>query len=100
MQQGFLLLSASLVYSPGKVNTHAKHWRRFMTVILHQLVHVKPCLKLVLLGRIANQIPESGLFSTFKAEHPYNLSFITNPEVLDFFKPFNILSHEYYNRPN
>lgn len=96
MQHGFLLLNASLVYSPGKVNQHAKHWRIFMSILLQELARTNPSLQLVLFGRIANQLPESSLFTVFQAEHPYNLSFVTNPVVLNFFKPFNLLSYESY----
>lgn len=98
MNHGFLLLNASLVYSPGKVHAHAKHWRIFMSTLFRALADNNPSLKLVLLGRIANQLPESKLFAIFKAEHPYNISFVTNPDVLDFFKPFDLLNHEYNDR--
>ncbi len=96
MKHGFLLLNASLVYSPGQVNQHAKHWRAFMSILLQELSRINPATKLVLFGRIANKLPESCLFTVFKAEHPYNLSFVTNPVVLNFFKPLNLLSYESY----
>lgn len=94
MHHGFLLLNASLVYSVGKVNEHAKHWRLFMASLFRDLAALNPEIKLVLLGRIAKQLPEAELFKTFEAEHPYNISFVTNAAVLDFFKPFNLLNYE------
>ncbi|MDP3561277.1 MAG: uracil-DNA glycosylase [Legionellaceae bacterium] len=93
MQHGFLLLNASLVYSKDKVPYHARQWRLFMASLFHQLAIHKPSLQLVLLGRIAHQVPEANLFLKFEAEHPYNISFITNPNVIGFFQPFNLLGN-------
>lgn len=92
--QGFLLLNATLVFEPHKVNYHAKQWQPFMTSILMQLFKLKPTLKMVLFGRIAAQIPEAQVFDCLKAEHPYNLTFITNPDILNFFKPLDLLIYE------
>ena len=90
-QQGFLLLNASLVYSEGRVPYHARQWRPFMHCLLNQLADKNPNAQLILFGKIAAQIPEAVRFQTLKAEHPYNLSFITNPEVVAFFKPMDLL---------
>lgn len=92
IKKGFLLLNASLVYDEGKVQFHARQWRPFMHSLLMQLVERKDSLQLLLFGKIAEQIPESHFFSCLIAEHPYNLSFITNPNVLEFFKPLNLLN--------
>lgn len=91
MQQGFLLLNASLVYSEGNIPYHARQWRPFMHRVLVQLSELDRSLQLILLGKIAAQVPEASLFSGLVAEHPYNISFITNPLVLDFFKPMDLL---------
>lgn len=88
---GFLLLNATLVFSKGQVNSHARQWRPFIHSILSQLAQRHNEVQLILFGRIAQDIPEAGLFSTLKAEHPYNLSFITNPTVVEFFKPLDLL---------
>ena len=37
IEQGFLLLNASLIFRPGKVRQDAKAWRPFMTTILRSL---------------------------------------------------------------
>lgn len=92
LQQGFLLLNASLVYEEGKVVYHAKQWRPFMQSLLCSLAKSHPHIQLILFGQIAKMLPESGLFSCVIAEHPYNLSFITNPTVLAFFKPLDLLN--------
>ena len=96
MQQGILLLNATLVYREGAIPYHARQWRPFMRSILLQLVEINPELHLILLGKIANKLPEACLFPHFAAEHPYNLSFITNPDVVNFFKPMDLL-HDKHN---
>lgn len=96
LSHGFLLLNASLVYEPKRVPYHAKHWRVFMASLLQYLQQVQPSLKLVLLGNIAQQIAQRDLFTCFTAEHPYQISFIRNPDVLAFFQPFNLLDLDHH----
>lgn len=91
MSLGFLLLNASLVYSDGKVNDHAKQWRPFIQSILEWLAQHHPAIELVLLGKIAERLPKTALSIALKAEHPYNISFVTNERVIAFFKPMDIL---------
>ena len=92
INQGFLLLNATLVYSKGKVNYHARKWQPFIQSIFKQLAELKPSLKLILFGRVAKQAPEANLFPSLIAEHPYNISFITNQDVVDFFNPLDLLA--------
>lgn len=92
LNQGFLLLNASLVYEPKRVPYHAKHWRPFMTSILQYLHQINPNIQLILLGNIAQKIAPHDLFTCFLSEHPYQLSFIRNPDVVAFFQPFNLLA--------
>lgn len=91
INRGFLLLNASLVYSEGKVPYHAKYWRPFIHSLLLQLHKLKLPIELILFGKIAAQIPEANLFPSVFAEHPYNISFITNPKVIAFFQPLDLL---------
>lgn len=93
LSHGFLLLNATLVYTEGKVNFHARYWRSFLHSLFEQLALKKPSVKLILFGRVAKLVPEANRFSCVKAEHPYNISFITNPDVLAFFKPLDLLAH-------
>lgn len=93
LDRGFLLLNASLVYRADEVNFHARHWLPFMDSILCQLAVLTPEVQLILLGKIAKNIPNTTLKPKLVAEHPYNLSFITNPDVVEFFKPLNLLAH-------
>ena len=94
MEKGFLLLNASLVYSDGKVPYHARHWRPFMQSLLEQIAIIKPDVKLILLGKIAAIIPPNKLPVGLIAEHPYNISFINNVKVIEFFKPLDLLSYD------
>lgn len=91
MDKGFLLLNATLVYEEDCVPFHAKHWRPFMSSLLTQLAKTSVMPQLILLGRIALQVPESKYFDCIIAEHPYNLSFITNSSVIHFFQPLDLL---------
>ncbi|STX50775.1 uracil-DNA glycosylase [Legionella busanensis] len=94
LNKGFLLLNATLVLSQP-VRLHAKQWRPFMASILEQLAAYNPSIQLILFGYFAAQVPETALFKGLTSEHPYNISFITNPDVVDFFQPLDLLScHE------
>lgn len=92
MKEGFLLLNASLVYSEHKVPYHARKWRPFIHCLLNQLAEYDSSIQLVLLGRIAEQIPQTKLLPGLLAEHPYNISFITNSDAVNFFKPMDLLA--------
>lgn len=91
MQQGVLLLNASLVYSENEVVFHAKQWLPFMQSLVAQLAIKKPNIGLILMGNIAKKIPSCALPVSLSSEHPYNVSFITNPEVIQFFAPLQLL---------
>ncbi|MBL7478932.1 uracil-DNA glycosylase [Legionella bononiensis] len=94
MNKGILLLNACLVYSEGKVPYHARYWHPFMNSVLEQLLLLKSSVQLILLGKIANNIPQDILSVGLMAEHPYNVSFITNQHVIEFFKPLDLLAYE------
>lgn len=91
LQRGFLLLNASLVFEPGKVNYHAKMWRPFLGRLLELLALEDQHITLILFGKVAELVPLRQQFECMVAEHPYNLSFITNPCVVEFFKPLQLL---------
>jgi uracil-DNA glycosylase len=101
LNHGFLLLNATLVLanSPQK---DAKAWHPFMHQLLDCLIEKRPSVKFILLGRIANQIEEimpKEMMNIDKlcSPHPYNISFITNSNVINFFKPLHLLRK---NQPN
>lgn len=94
LNQGILLLNASLVLSEQSVVKDAKAWRPFMVDLLAQLQQQKPETTLILFGKIAEQIQQMGnasAFDQFVAEHPYNISFVTNEKVIAFFRPRHLL---------
>ncbi len=93
-QHGILLLNASLVLSDRPMRHDAKAWRSFMASLLQQVYQVRPDIQLILLGNIAKiiqELPGQHAFPAFCAEHPYNISFITNTDVQQFFKPLQLL---------
>lgn len=94
IHHGFLLLNASLVFEATQIPQHAKAWQPFVKHILYELFKQNPHLKLLLFGNIANRIDKiitNHQGEKLYAEHPYNLSFINNPRVLEFFKPHHLL---------
>ena len=95
LKRGFLLLNASLVLKPAlPARKDAAAWQPFMRTLLTCLLKKKPAITFILLGQIANlinQFVEGEHLNKICAEHPYNLSFITNPKMLHFFKPLHLL---------
>lgn len=94
MDRGILLLNASLVYRENMVPYHARQWKPFMQSLFTQLALGKSTVKLILLGKIAETMAQGQLSVGLVAEHPYNISFITNQQVIEFFKPLDLLSYE------
>jgi uracil-DNA glycosylase len=92
MEAGFLLLNANLVFDKHRpVLRENRYWQPFMSALLDE---VPSTIQLILFGKVAekiNQFPAANHFTQLLAEHPYNLSFIQEPKVLNFFKPFNLL---------
>lgn len=94
INHGFLLLNATPVLQAGPPQKDAKAWHPFTASIVHCLLKNRPKAKFILLGKIANSILpllENASPSVLTAEHPYNLSFIQNREVIGFFKPLHLL---------
>lgn len=93
LNHGFLLLNASLVLD-NKVKQDALAWRPFMEKLLELLAEQKRSVKLILLGHIAKEIhkiPAASCFEHLHAEHPYNVSFLHNKEIFEFFEPLKLI---------
>ena len=94
LQKGFLLLNATPVLQAGSPQHDARAWKPFMQELLLCLLEKRPQITFILMGRIANEIeqllPQQPV-AKLDVEHPYNISFITNQKVLDFFAPFHLL---------
>lgn len=94
LNHGFLLLNASPVLQEQAPQKDARAWYPFTQELLDCLLQKRPQTKFILLGRIANTIDElisNEHVSKLYAEHPYNISFINNNEVIAFFKPLQLL---------
>jgi len=94
IKHGFLLLNASLVLSVNGVRKDARIWQPFMQSLLNDIAAKQPQTELILWGKIAQLIdalPVAGRFRRHYAEHPYNVSFVTNPQMLALFQPLKLL---------
>lgn len=98
--QGFLLLNAALAYRPHvPPKKEARAWQPFLQEVLtalaaHADVTGKAPSTLVLWGKIAEQLsalPLNTRFPKALSEHPYNLSFIANPDMQALFGPMHLL---------
>lgn len=94
---GFLLLNASLVFRPDVPPLkEGRAWKPFFQVVLNALAE-RPGLDaptLVLWGKVAevvNSLSVAERFPKLVAEHPYNLSFIGNRSVQEFFARLQLL---------
>jgi uracil-DNA glycosylase len=91
LQQGFLLLNASLIWSEEKpVRYHAKQWYPFINRIFDKLL-TNQAVYFLLFGKVAQQFKALPPERCLVAEHPYVLSFIENTQVLNFFRPLSLL---------
>jgi len=94
LSHGFLLLNATPVLRPDQVQQDARAWHPFIKHILNFIFEKRPQVQLILLGNIANSIEKlisHPATQRLYAEHPYNISFIHNPKILNFFRPFHLL---------
>jgi uracil-DNA glycosylase len=94
---GFLLLNATPVLHPArKPQEEARYWIEFLNQVLlltAQRATKRPTL--ILWGKVANLIaslPAGDAFDHLVCEHPYNLSFIDNPEMKELFAKLQILN--------
>lgn len=94
LSQGFLMLNATPVLQAEKVRHDARAWQPFIRQVMDFLLQKRPDVELLLFGNIANEIDplitQTGIRKIY-AEHPYNISFIHNPEVMAFFQPLHLL---------
>lgn len=94
MKKGFMLLNASLLLGHFKVIEHARFWNPFMHHLLDKVFRERADISLVLFGAIAKRFSEYSSHIALVAEHPYNLSFIYNADVIKFLKPFDLLVND------
>lgn len=91
VNKGFVLLNASLVYRSGLVKKDSRAWRPFMRHLLREIAAQQPDIYMILLGKIAGEYQDMVELPSLVAEHPFNISFIQNANVVKFFKPLDLL---------
>jgi uracil-DNA glycosylase len=89
-QAGLLMLNATPVLHPERKPVLEAHfWQPFLEQLLASMAEQSAAqITLLLWGKIAQQVeamPASKYFHKLVCEHPYNLSFIDNPQVLALF---------------
>ena len=87
---GFLLLNATPVLHPRrKPVLEARYWQAFLERLLAAIAEqAKQPITLLLWGKIAQQIDAIAASTAYRklvCEHPYNLSFIDNPQMQALF---------------
>lgn len=95
-QAGFLMLNATPVLHPQrKPAIEARYWLEFLECLLHLVAQDSPQpVTLLLWGRIAKLVeamPASRAYHRLVCEHPYNISFIDNPDMLQLFARLRVL---------
>ena len=90
---GFLMFNATPVLHPArKPAREARYWRGFLDRLLAAIAPQAPTL--LLWGKIANlveSLPSSRGLERIVCEHPYNLSFIDNPDMRALFARLRVL---------
>ncbi len=94
--RGFLMLNATPVLHPHrKPVKEAQFWRLFLDKLLSLLAEtLSQPASLILWGKIAVSIEElaaSQQYVKLISEHPYNISFIHNPDMQSLFAELKIL---------
>lgn len=90
----FLLLNATLTLGNTSVSLASQYWLPFWKIVFPVLCQNRPRPTLILFGNIAKNAADAintKAFPKVIAEHPYNLSFISNQDVIKLFKPFELL---------
>lgn len=93
---GFLMLNATPVLHPERKPTQeARYWQAFLARLLTSIsAQATSSLTLVLWGKIAQVVESSAASSTYQklvCEHPYNISFIDNPQMRQLFASLALL---------
>ena len=93
---GFLMVNATPVLHPQrKPAQEALYWRGFLEQLLLSLAATSPRrITLLLWGKIAESLqamPTTAAYDKLVCEHPYNISFIDNPDMRALFAQLRIL---------
>jgi uracil-DNA glycosylase len=93
---GFLMLNATPVLHPErKPANEARYWLQFLDQLLALIAQNSAHrITLLLWGKIAKLVeamPASADYQKLVCEHPYNISFINNPDMLQLFTELKVL---------
>lgn len=93
-KNGVLLLNTALIFTDKKDSKlHVKKFRVFMQRLLSKLSSKQ--IELILFGNMAKeikkQLPNTLEFKSFETLHPYNVGFIYDKKIQNFFRPMNLL---------
>lgn len=94
--RGFLMLNATpVLHAARKPAREATYWRPFLKRFLALLAE-QSCARVTLLlwGKIAAEIEQITPVSAYHrivCEHPYNVSFIDNPQMLNLFAELKLM---------
>jgi len=94
---GFLMCNATpVLHARRKPAAEERYWRGFLDCLLDSLAAGQgPAPTLLLWGKIAKlgeDLPSSRHFPRLVCEHPYNISFIDNPDMRRLFAGLRLLS--------
>jgi len=92
---GFLMLNATPVLHPArKPVNEARYWLQFLDRLLTLIAqNSSRRITLLLWGKIAKLVeamPASGNYDKIVCEHPYNISFIDNDDMLQLFAEISV----------
>jgi len=98
-RSGVLLLNTALIFTcKEETKLHVKEFRVFMHRFLSRLSNYN--IELILFGSMAKDIkkslPSALEFKTVETLHPYNIGFITDKKVQEFFKPLHLFHKNYH----
>ncbi len=93
---GFLMLNATpVLHSERKPANEARYWLQFLDRLLALIAqNSSRRITLLLWGKIAKLVeamPASADYQKLVCEHPYNISFIDNPDMLRLFSELRVL---------
>ena len=93
---GFLMLNATpVLHSERKPVIEARYWLQFLDRLLTLIAqNSSRHITLLLWGKIAKLVeamPASAGYPKLVCEHPYNISFIDNPDMLRLFSELRVL---------
>ena len=93
-KNGVLLLNTALIFSSKEESRrHIREWRPFVERLLVDMQDINPTL--ILFGTHAKALKKLENIDSFRAielEHPYNQTFISNPQALKLFGAMDLLA--------